>query len=108
MKKPRESGHLLIASVYEGQRNIKLPFCAAHLLASAHSTSRSSSLSDLFPTRIATKCGLAKALASVSHWDIFKKESRLPVKAIRIKAMNEYECTNFVISYTRITPAAPR
>lgn len=54
-----------------------VPFSAAHRLASAHSTSLSSSRSDLFPTRTVTRCGLAKARASASHRDRFINESRL-------------------------------
>lgn len=54
-----------------------VPFSAAHLLASAHSTSLSSSLSDLFPTRTTTRFGLASALASANHRERLVKELRL-------------------------------
>jgi hypothetical protein len=54
-----------------------VPFSDAHLLASAHSTCRSSSLSSLFPTRTVTRLGLANARASVNHRDRFTKELRL-------------------------------
>lgn len=54
-----------------------MPFSAAHLLASAHSTSLSSSRSDLLPTSTTTKWGLANVLASASHLERFVKDSRL-------------------------------
>lgn len=54
-----------------------LPFSAAHRLASDHSTSLSSSLSDLFPTKTTTRFGLASALASDNHLERLAKESRL-------------------------------
>ena len=73
----RENGHLPW-SVNSQQASDQHVLCsAAHLLASSHSTSRSSSLSDLFPTRTTTRCGLASALASANHLDKFKNESRL-------------------------------
>lgn len=78
---PQGNVRLLICSVisiYRLSQELELvPFSAAHRLASAHSTSRSSSLSDLLPTRTVTKCGLASALASANHRDKFIKESRL-------------------------------
>jgi len=53
------------------------PFSAAHLLPSAHSTSLSSSRSDLFPTKTTTRFGLPSARASASHRDRFRNEARL-------------------------------
>lgn len=61
---------------------MSVPFSAAQRLASAHSTSRSSSRSDLLPTSTVTKWGLAKALASASHWDRFEKDSRLQITSM--------------------------
>lgn len=59
-----------------------VPFSAAHLLASAHSTSRSSSRSDLFPTKTVTRCGLPRAFASASHRERFANDSRLRERVI--------------------------
>lgn len=64
---------ILISVVMEGY----VPFSAAQRLASAHSTSRSSSLSLLHPTRTVTSCGLASARASASHRDNPSKDCRL-------------------------------
>jgi hypothetical protein len=64
-------------SPVKSNRIHNVPFSAAHLLASAHSTSRSSSRSDLLPTNTTARLGLANALASASHLVRFEKESRL-------------------------------
>ena len=70
-----------VRSVSDNNRTRKFkkdtPFSAAHLLASAHSTSLSSSRSDLFPTKTTTRFGLPSARASASHRDRFRNEARL-------------------------------
>lgn len=53
------------------------PCRAAQRLASDHSTSLSSSLSDLFPTNTVTRFGLASARASSNQRDKFTYELRL-------------------------------
>lgn len=71
------STHRVHSVEYESKEWRDVPFSAAHRLASAHSTSRSSSRSALFPTRTVTRLGLAKARASANHWDNLVNESRL-------------------------------
>lgn len=84
--------------VFESKRSDDdIPFSAAHLLASAHSTSLSSSRSDLFPTNTTTKWGLANVLASASHLERFVKDSRLKIPVRNSKSLREYH-TYFVIS----------
>lgn len=73
----RENVHLSEVSSLNFAFRHDPPFSAAHLLASAHSTSLSSSRSDLLPTSTTTNWGLASALASASHLDKFAKDCRL-------------------------------
>lgn len=83
------------------------PFSAAHLLASAHSTSLSSSRSDLFPTRTTTRFGLPSARASASHRDRFRNEARLD-RTVHPFLLPSEPRAYLVMSYTKIAPAAPR
>lgn len=59
------------------QQEEDIPFSSAHLSPSRYSTSRSSSLSSLLPTRTTTRCGDARARQSASHRCRFKKLCRL-------------------------------